>query len=121
MTAKPGTIEVDGAARLESTLKHAADELRNLDATDDAAARIVATKASSLVPKVTGTLAASQSVAGGTVTYAAPYAGVIHGGWPARNITAQPWLTEAGDTTETERVTVYAINLEHTIDKVAGV
>lgn len=62
----------------------------------------VADRARALAPKLTGRLSRSirplgsqkvARVAAGGV--AVPYAGPIHYGWPARNILAQPFLTDA--------------------------
>ena len=62
----------------------------------------VVTAANPLTPRDTGTLAGTLRAGRGKTKAViraggarAPYAGVIHYGWPARSITASPYLTKA--------------------------
>jgi hypothetical protein len=76
----------------------AADDLETLDQSDNA--RLVQARAKQGAPKVSGMLAASilvQDSGKGSVAISSDlvYAPVIHYGWGARNITPQPFLTDA--------------------------
>jgi len=78
------------------------------------AAEIVKQKAATLIPVRTGRLAATLR-ASGTQKSArvragfkrVPYAGVVHFGWPRRNISPQPFLYEALDSRRAEVLAVY--------------
>ena len=50
-----------------------------------------------------------------------PYAGAIHWGWPARNIRAQPFLTNAAASTEPTWVAQYLADIQKIVDQVRGV
>ena len=50
-----------------------------------------------------------------------PYAGAIHWGWPARNISAQPFLTDAAKATEPTWTRQYLSDIQKIVDKVKGV
>src|SRR5215468_8032398 len=88
-------------------------------------AQIQATAGQSLAPKRTGMLAGSirptrQAArvvikAGGARV---PYAAVIHWGWPAHGITANPWLSRAAQQTEPTWTTVYADGVQKILDTV---
>lgn len=86
------------------------------------AATIVKKKADGLVPVRTGRLAATLR-ASGTQKSArvragfkrVPYAGVVHFGWPARNIRPQPFLYEALDSRRAEVLAVYDERLSQLI------
>ena len=91
-------ITVSGDDTLRRTMAAAGDDLENLDQTGNA--RLVAARAQQGAPKLTGMLAASivvKDVGKGVaaVTSDLVYAPVIHYGWGARNITPQPFLTDA--------------------------
>jgi hypothetical protein len=80
------------------TLASAQHDLDDLDAMEGA--RIVEQRAQAAAPKRSGRLANSvraQDIGQGIVVVASSlvYAPVIHGGWPAHHITAQPFLTDA--------------------------
>lgn len=89
-------IEVD-----DDQVKRAVDGL--VDAASDLlpaqerAGRLLLDKAGTKVPRRSGRLAASGRVDAASdetrVVYDEVYAGVIHNGWPARNIKPQPWLS----------------------------
>lgn len=106
-------VEIKGLNRLVRDLKRLSGdvviEIRavNLDLAGD-----VAATGRSLAPKRTRTLAgdvrAGATQRSGVVRAGRariPYAGPIHFGWPARNITAQPflWLAVARHRAEIER------------------
>ena len=97
-------VEVEGARELRRiATKVAGPEAKaTLKKGHKAAAELVAPTAQAKAPKRTGTLAANIRPLG-SVTKAqvavggarVPYAGPIHGGWAARNIAPQPFLTDA--------------------------
>jgi hypothetical protein len=60
---------------------------------EQAAAQVIATQAKA--PRRTGALAGSLAAVGGAVVSPLEYAGVVHYGYPARNITAQPFVDQA--------------------------
>lgn len=71
-------------------------------------------------PRVSGTLARSQRVelvpGGATIVASAPYAGVIRFGWPARNITANDWLSPAVARAETVALDAAAAAVTDTLN-----
>lgn len=117
-------VDVDGDEQLRATSRRAAAQLDDLATTDAAAAQIAATRARAIVPKVSGALAATiRAGTGGEVTAGNAvirYAGVIHSGWPARNIAAQPYLTQALAVTEDQVVRLYADKTDRTIHDIKG-
>src|SRR4029077_4387059 len=93
-------VTITGDDTLRRSLAAAQDDLENLDQTSNA--RLVAERAKQGAPKVSGGLAASivvKDVAKGIAVIGSDlvYAPVIHYGWGARNITPQPFLTDALD------------------------
>lgn len=84
-------------SRFRADLDRVADEITDTTGPDAVAAGLVAAAISERAPRRTGRLAQSvrsglASPAGGYVVVEAEYGGVIEGGWPARNITAQPYF-----------------------------
>lgn len=120
-------VEVKGAKELRKQLKAAGDDLGDLKATHKKIAQIVEFDALQLAPVVTGGLVASIR-ASGTQTSAivragrksAPYAGPIHWGWPARNITAQPFLVDAQEAKYEDWMQEYTQMVDKALNKVAG-
>jgi hypothetical protein len=91
-------VTVTGDDTLRRTMAAAADDLENLDQTRNA--RLVQERAKQGAPKVSGVLAASIVVkdsgkGSAVISSDLIYAPVIHYGWAARNITPQPFLTDA--------------------------
>jgi len=119
-------IRVRGARNLRRTLRRAGDDLGNLRALHSQVAGVVAREARP--PRRTGALGGSVRPAG-TKTAAivragfasVPYAGPIHWGWPARNITAQPFLSDAATGSEGIWIAIYTVGVERIIGKVEGV
>lgn len=120
-------IKVEGAARLRRTLRQAGDDLGDLKSAHAEAANIAAEASASLAPKRTGTLA--QTIRGaGTKTagvlragYASvPYAGPIHWGWPARNISPQPFLSDGATSSQGRWLPVYRDAVDDAVRKVRG-
>jgi hypothetical protein len=92
------TITIDGDENLRRTLGNAEDELESLDQSENA--RLVEQRAKANAPKLTGQLAGSvraKDLGKGAAQVSSEliYAPVINYGWPAHNIAAQPFLTEA--------------------------
>lgn len=120
-------IEVEGARQLRKTLRAAGDDLADLKDANQQAANIAATAAKARAPRRSGTLAgdirASGTKTAGIVRAGRkkiPYAGPIHWGWPARGITAQPYMTEGAQSTESIWVPLYQQLMDDALKKVKG-
>lgn len=126
MTNAP-VVEVEGARELRRTLKRAGDNLADLKAVHAQVGQVVADAARPRTPTLTGRLAGSirpARLAAGAVVRAGaasiPYGGPIHWGWPARNIEAQPFLSDAATSTEPEWVALYETEVNRIIEEVEG-
>src|SRR6188508_1995954 len=100
-------VKVEGARQLRATLRKAGDDLGDLQRIHATVSRIVAARAASNAPRVSGALAGS--VRGSQAKTRAivraggarvPYAGPIHWGWPRRNIAATLFASRAATDTE---------------------
>ncbi len=119
-------VQVSGAKELRKALRTLPKEYRRELATiHKKAVKPVVDTAKTLAPRQSGRLAGSIRALGSqTMGRAAvgkksvPYAGVIHYGWPARNITAQPFLEEALSRRQKDVLTIWVKNQETLIDKV---
>ena len=118
-------VTVDGADRLAAGMKHAGQEMLDMTPTHGKVAGMVAD--ATRVPRLTGRLAASVRPAGqpGKATVraggpAVPYAGVIHWGWPRRNIRPQTFLADAAANTEPAWLATYAADVQTILDTVTG-
>ena len=119
-------VTIDGLAPLVKRLR-ALDKglVVEVKALNRAAAERVATRARSLAPFDTGTLAGTIKP-GGTVrsgyvqvgSARVPYAQPIHFGWPAHNIEAQPFLWDALDEEQDTVTREYARGLDALIARV---
>lgn len=121
------TVYVDGARRLRTTLKAAGSDLSDLKAANRRAAETVLPVARSIAPIKDGdlraTLRPAATARAGIVRAGfkrVPYAGVIHWGWPKKNIKSQPYLTTAAQITEPFWVEAYEQDLREAILKVKG-
>lgn len=111
---RPAGIAIDDRGTRRA-LDHMADALDDLpERAGLPAAEAVARDAYGRAPVRSGALRSSIDVAleGEVATVTAgdadtPYARVIHDGWPARNITGQPFLRDALDAQGEEIVKVY--------------
>lgn len=129
MTSPAGgsQIKVEGGARLRRTLRAAGSDLQDLAAAHSATAQLVAAAGRARAPKVSGRLAGTIRPSG-TKTKAVvragfarvPYAGPIHWGWPSRNISAQPFLSDAATSTEPAWQNIYLQAVDKAISKVEG-
>jgi hypothetical protein len=120
-------VQVRGAKQLRKTMKKAGDDLGDLKDVHAAVGNMVVQTARGLAPTRSGALAGSIRAARavGSVTIRAgsgsiPYAGPIHWGWPARNIAANPFLTDAATSTESAWVALYETELNKIIDRIEG-
>lgn len=107
-------LKVEGARELRKALKRVEGGVADLKAVHAEAAKIVETDAKRIVPKRTGRLEGSIRSSGqasqGVVRAgraSLPYAGVIHFGWPAHNISPQPFLYDAVDARHDEVIDTY--------------
>lgn len=124
MGRKP-QVQVEGARELRTSLKRCGDDLSDLKEANTVVATTVARAAHP--PMLTGQLAASIRPSG-TKTAAqvraggarVPYAGAIHWGWPAHNITAQPFLADAAQATEPIWTATYLQAIDKELAKVKG-
>lgn len=126
MSSEP-VVRVEGAQQLRRTLRAAGAELTDLKDANQAAAAYVAAVARPSAPRRSGRLGASvrgnraagraRVSAGGS---ALPYAGVIHWGWPDRNIQPQPWISEAAERTQPAWLSIYHKDVQQALNKVKG-
>ena len=127
MTTTGATVHVEGLAELSRTMKRAGDDITELKDAHTRAAQIVADRATSLAPKRTGRLAGnvrtSKQVQRARImagSQAVPYAGPIHWGWPARNIDANPFISNAAVDTQEQWLKAYQEDIQAALDKVRG-
>lgn len=120
-------VRVEGARQLRRDLKRAGIELESLKAAHDEAARFVAARAKIAAPRRTGALASTMRGAGtkGRASVRAgyartPYGPAIHWGWPARNIAAQPWVSDTAQRTEPHWVLIYRQAVSALLDTIEG-
>lgn len=123
MTSRGPVLEVEGGRELRAALKGIENGLADLKATHGKIAAMVAPVGRRGAPHRTGALSASvrgSGTASAAIVRAGgarlPYAGPIHWGWPARNIGAQPFLTDAGKSTEPAWVAMYEHDVQGLID-----
>ena len=117
-------IVVDGADTLTRTLGELQRGLEDLTPVNDKAGALLLDRADPRTPRQDGSLASSgrSDAASGeaVVSYTEVYAGVIHNGWPDRNITAQPWLADTADESQTALTDVYVDHVEDLVGHVRG-
>lgn len=123
----PGSVRVEGARQLRRTLKRAGDDLGDLKDANKRAGDIVANAASRSAPRRSGALAgslrASRAAASATVRGGGariPYANPIHWGWPARNIKAQPFLSDAATSTQPVWLPAYEADVKRIVNRIEG-
>lgn len=120
-------IRVEGLDELARSMKRAGADIEELKDAHYRAAQIVASRAAQIAPKRSGKLAGSirptrqvrraRVVAGRS---SVPYAAPIHWGWPSHNITAQPFMSDAAQQTESDWVAAYMADVQTALDKVKG-
>ena len=118
-------VSVEGARELRKALKTVGDEAKaGLKETNLEVAEIVARAAVTKVPAQSGALRETIRAAGAQTRASVkagfkkvPYAGVIHFGWPARNIAPQPFLYDALDSRRGEVVDAYQSGMADLLKK----
>ena len=120
-------VRVEGLNRLRTTMRKASLDMTQLRDLNRGAASRVAGVARGTTPRRSGRLAASvrsaASQRAGTVRAgrkSIPYAGVVHWGWPKRNIKAQTWLVDAAKASEPAWIEEYLRGVEKMLDQVEG-
>lgn len=120
-------MRIQGLPRLRRALRQLDADVTDLKNANAAAAATVAAAAAARAPRRSGALAASvrgnRAASRATVragTARVPYAGPIHWGWPARGITAQPFVIDAARATEPVWLAAYARDLERAVSRVSG-
>lgn len=123
-------VKVEGAKRLRSTLKKAGLDMKDLTKLNKEAANIVVPVAKALAPvgdpkngHIKTTIRAGATQKAGIIRAGSkrlPYGGPQHWGWPARNITAKPWISEAAKSSESQWVQNYFDGLMEVIDSIKG-
>jgi hypothetical protein len=112
---------------LRASLRRAGLDVADLKEANAAAASTVSAAAQIKAPRVSGTLAGT--VRGNRAVSMAvvragragvPYAGVIHWGWPRRNIRANPFLVDAAHDTEPTWIVAYYKAVQRVLDQVRG-
>ena len=126
MAAGKPAVKVTGAREFRDAMRRMGGDLKDLTAIHKRAAEDVAAGGRTRAPYDTGMLAGTITaratttkgyvLAGGRTV---PYAGVIHYGWPARNIEAQPFLTDSLDDRKDAIVGMYEAHIEALVEKVA--
>ena len=121
--AEPGIV-VEGDEQLVRSLNALAGDLGDLADPHRKAGDLLLARADAKTPRQSGRLAASGRVDAASdeteVVYTEVYAGVIHNGWPDRNITPQPWLAETLGEQTTAVGDVFEDYLEDVVGRVRG-
>lgn len=114
-----------GGKQLRRTLRKAGIDLAEMRAVHRQAAQVA--MSASRPPHRSNDLAGSQRIGATNTTgtlraggVRVPYAGVIHYGWPARNITEQPWLLQAAKRTEHRWIALYKAFLDRVLEQIQG-
>ncbi|HAT1137143.1 TPA: HK97 gp10 family phage protein [Corynebacterium striatum] len=125
-------LKLEGGRNLRRTLREAGSDLTELKAANAQAASIVAGRAQSWAPVVSGRLAATVRSSGtktaGIVragnnrksASGVPYAAPIHWGWKARNIKANPFLSYSAQSTEPTWLALYESLVNTALSKIKG-
>ena len=124
MAGKPA-IQVKGAKELRAALTRLGEGVSDLKAIHLEAANVVAGQARLYAPVLTGALEGSIRASGtktrGVVRFGRqgiPYAGVIHFGWPAHNISPNPFAYDAMEDKQDEVVRLYEDRVEALVNRV---
>lgn len=111
---------VDELASAADGLRSAADGLGQLESVDQAAAQLVDTASRPDIPVASGRLAGAQTVAGGVVSNATPYALPVHAGWRRGRASApaHPWLVRGADKATPDVLDLYADHVDQQLARV---
>lgn len=122
--AGSGTVRVEGADTLARTAHAAARELDDLTAVNREVADTWAAVARGVAPRRSGQLARSTepTATRDTAEVGSPliYAGPIHSGWPAHNISPQPYIARTLDTRQGQVTATYERGVADIIDQIRG-
>jgi hypothetical protein len=121
-------VQIRGGARLRSTLRKAGADLGDLKDANQKVGQLVAQESNPIAPrgktgKLAGSVRSARQVGRARVlagSAAVPYAGVIHFGWPARNIAPQPWIETTAVATEATWLPIYEQDIQNVCDSVKG-
>jgi hypothetical protein len=117
--------EVRGLSNFKRTLGAAERDLRDTAEADMQAAAALAAAGRAKAPKVSGRLAGTVRPVpvpdGAGVQVGTEYGGVILNGWAARNIRANPFVTDAIPATKPVVIQAYHRNIDNTLSKVKGI
>jgi hypothetical protein len=124
--AQGAVVKLEGGRQLRRRLRAIADGANDLKDANAQVAALVAAEAARAAPRRTGRLAgtlrgnraASRAiVSAGRASV--PYAGPIHWGWPARRITANPFVWDTAQRTQSTWLPIYSTALQRLLDKPA--
>ena len=122
MTGMGATIE--GAAELERSTDAAIRDLEDMDAAESEAGRLIALRASSRAPVLSGALSRSihATTEGAEVIVSTPlnYAGIQEYGLPSHNIAAQPYMRPAYADSQAAVVEAYAKQVRSEVGSIEG-
>lgn len=112
-------VEVVGEEDVVRAMRRLSDAVDALEPAHRRAGDELLERAGSKVPRQFGRLAASGRVDASSeetvLVYDEVYAGPIHNGWPAHNISPQPWLADTVDESHTLVLDVFSDYLEGAI------
>lgn len=122
------TVRVEGGARLRSTLRKAGANLGDLKDANQKVGQYIATESTPIAPrgktgKLAGSVRSARQVGRARIlagSAAVPYAGVIHFGWAAHHIMAQPWISTTAQATEPQWLETYLEDVQSVCDSVKG-
>jgi len=119
------SVTVVGGDELARTMRHASDELGNMERAGDRTANLIANRGRVEAPRLSGALASSitptvdNNVA--AVTSGLPYANRTHWGYSRYGQKAQPFLSDPLVTLEGTYVPYYADEADRVLHTVRGV
>lgn len=118
------SVRVEGAATLEATTDNAIHGLQDMSDAGEEAGRIVAQRASSGAPKLSGVLSRSihADVSGAevTVTADASYAVYMEYGVASHNIAAHPYMRPALADSQSQVLAAYAKQVRNEVGSIRG-
>jgi phage gpG-like protein len=117
-------VRVEGLPQLKASMRKAGLDMADLKEATSRAAQVVQAASRSSAPHRSGALAgsitaskgANKAIVGSRLVYGNP----IHWGWAAHNISAQPFISEAGRATEGQWLQAYEQELQQILDRVTG-
>jgi hypothetical protein len=125
---KPPVMAVHGAKKMRKELRAADLKLTDLKVPYANAAKTIEGVAKPRTPRrsgaLMGTVRSSGTTTAGIVRAGnntkVPYAQVIHWGWKAHRIEAQPWLSDAAQSSEPQWVREFEEQLDEAISQIKG-